>query len=274
MERCRSCLNVKGLQMNWSDSIQAAEDEELFSELPSLPDEVRTFARPEEISINWHKTQNQGRLGSCQGSDLSSILERHAHLRGESVQLSRIFCYLATQKLDNLLGNDSGSTIAGGARLALETGAPLESSTGYPSSYPGRRDRGRILSSENYEAAAQYRAASSWKVSGSHEEALGFIASGGGISFGVSWYRGLIPSNRIVREFRPRRGGGGHAMAVLGYTRENNLRAVNSHGDGPFLITPGAWAQMLKHPRTRAIGLLGVQKPQPIDWEQDSPYYQ
>jgi len=259
---------------DWSEEIQALEDSSFFAKLMELPPAFAEFARPKEVPIDWHKTENQGRMGSCQGNDLTSCLERLQFVRGEKVQLSRIFAYLATQKIDGLLGSDRGSTISGGIKLALQHGTPLEELTGYPSRYPGGSDRSRILSQRNYEAGEPYKAISSWRVSENHEETLGFIGGGGAVSFGIAWFSGLIPRDRIVRQFRPRSVKGGHAMAVLGYREDGRLRAVNSHGDGPFEITPEAWLQMLRHNRTRAVGLLGNTEPEPVDWLEDSPYYQ
>jgi hypothetical protein len=62
-------------------------------------------------------------------------------------------------------------------------------------------------------------------------------------------------------------------MAVLGYTLGGNMIAVNSHGDGRYEWTPEAWLQMLKHPRTAAIGLMGSEDAQPVNWYENSPYF-
>jgi hypothetical protein len=246
--------------------------------LPQAPmktAEWSAFSRPAEVDISWHRTENQGQIGSCQGHALSSGLERLAFVKGERVQLSEIFAYLATQKIDGLLGRDSGSTISGGGKIGVGVGCPKEELTGYPSSYPGQMDRARILSSENYEAAKAYRAKSIWQVPQDHDECLDYIGGGGFFSFGISWYSGLIPKDRIVRKFAPasNRILGGHAMCVLGYDKDGNLRAANSHADGPYLITPEAWRQMLQHRNTAAIGLMGNQEATPVDWYSNSPYF-
>lgn len=250
------------------------EDRKFYRSLPVLPmqsDAWRTFSRPAEVVIDWHRNEDQLQIGSCQGNGLSSVLERCAFVIGKKVQLSRIFAYLATQKIDGLLGSDNGSTISGGAKLALETGCPLESITGYPRTYPGRAERNQILSEANYKAAAPYKALSAWQCTRDHEETLNFIGGGGGISFGIRYGNATIPSDRVIRRFVP--GRGGHAMCILGYTRDGDLRAVNSHGDGMYLITPNAWQQMLADSWTTAIGLMGSKEPVPVDWYQNSPYF-
>ena len=258
---------------SWGVRIQAAEDRPWLNRLPELPAVWRAFSRPDSVGIAWHRTENQGRLGSCQGNDLTSVLERLAVVRGETVQLSRIFAYLATQKRDNLLGRDRGSTISGGIQLAIETGCPLESVTGYPRKYPSRADRAKILSAANYAAGEPYKACTAWKVSRNYDETLNFIGGGGAVSFGIAWRRGLIPRSRVLSRYNPRAARSGHAMAVLGYTARGNLLAVNSHGDGSYEITPAAWLEILRHRRTVAVGLVGMTEPEPVDWLEDSPHY-
>lgn len=253
------------------------EDHQYLRSLPELPMESqawKSFSRPTEITVDWHRTENQGAIGSCQGHSLSSALERLAFVKNQKVQLSEIFAYLATQKIDGLLGRDSGSTIAGGCKLAIDTGVCLEELTGYPRSYPGSSDRAKILSRQNYEAAEKYKAKSAWQVPKDHEKTLDFIGGGGAINFGIRYYSRLIPEDRIVRSYSPGWTSGGHAMVVLGYDKDGNLRAANSHADGLYLITPGAWRMMLNDSYTAAIGLMGDPEPEPIDWVKNSPYIQ
>ena len=250
------------------------EDRNYLAALPELPRAFsQAVSRPESISVDWHQTENQGRIGSCQGNALTSCLERLIFVRTGSrsdvVQLSRIFAYIATQKIDGLLGRDQGSTISGGVKLALKHGVPPESMTGYPSRYPNSSDRSRILAESNYRAGLDYRAVRSWKVSDNIEDAKDFIAGGGAISFGIK-YNG-IPRNRIISSFIP--GRGGHAMAALGYKANGNITCVNSHGDGEFEITPMAWGQMVRHSWSAFIGLMGHNKPEPVDWYSENPNF-
>ena len=254
------------------------EDRGLLAALPEAPMKSaawQAFKRPAEIDIKWHRTENQGSIGSCQGHGLSSCLERLAFVKKIKVQLSEIFAYLATQKIDGLLGRDDGSTISGGAKLATSVGCPKEELTGYPSSYPGQRDRAKILSVENYGAAKEFKALSIWRASENHDESLDFIGGGGAFSFGITWYSGLIPKDRIVRKFNPsgQRVLGGHAMCGLGYDKDGNIRAANSHADGPYLITPEAWLQMIRHRNSAVIGLMGNKEATPVDWSSNSPYF-
>lgn len=242
------------------------EDRNFLQALPTIPVAFHAFARPAKVTVEWHKTENQGRMGSCQGNDLTSVLERLQQVARKPVtQLSRIFAYLATQRIDGLLGRDQGSTISGGAKLALEFGVPPEAKTGYPPSYPSRDLINALLSQANYEAGALFKALSRWAVPEDPEDAKNWIGGGGGISLGIAWPG--VPHDRVIRSFRG--GNGGHAIAILGYD-DAALTAVNSHGDGPFQITNDAWRQMIRHSYTAAIGLAGSTEPAPVDWANES----
>jgi len=250
------------------------EDRGALQALPPIPRAFANFARAAEVLVDWHKTENQLQIGSCQGNGLTSLLERLQFVRWRDrlkvVQLSRIFAYLAVQKLDGLLGVDQGSTIGNGIKLALSDGVPPEALTGYPDAYPGQRDRERILSAANYAAGKPFKAHSSWQAPEDVDEVMSFISGGGGISFGIPYWPGLIPRDRVVRSFNPPARFGSHAMAVLGYTRRGNLLGVNSHADGPYEIEAAAWRAMIRHRWTVAIGLVGTEDGGPVDWLNDS----
>lgn len=239
------------------------EDREFLATLQDIPPEFAQFSRPETVGVEWHHTENQGPIGSCQGNDLSSCVERIAFVATQQIiQLSRMYAYLRTQVLDGLIGSDRGSTISGGGKVALE-GLPLESLTGYPQSYPGKAERDRILNI----GQRDYKATSLWKVPQDPEEAKNWIGGGGAISIGIRWPG--IPKDRVIRSYHG--GSGGHANAVLGYDADS-LIAVNSWGDGPYRITNDAWRQIWADSYTAMVGLAGSAAPTPkpvvisLDW--------
>lgn len=263
--------------MDIADCRLELEDRGFLAGLRSIPRAFKSFARPETVGVAWHKTEDQGQIGSCQGNALTSCMERLQYVatgnQSRVVQLSRIFAYLATQKIDKdergvpLIGRDVGSTISGGGKVASEHGVCPESLTNYPPNYPGSTARNAILSQANYEAAKPFRVASLWQVPEDPEEARNWIGGGGAISIGIQWPG--IPDDRRIRSYRG--GQGGHAVAVLGY-EPGWLIAVNSWGDGPFWISDDAWRQMHRYTWNAMLGLAGDVEPQPkrvdirLDW--------
>lgn len=254
-------------------------DIENYEELEALPqgapDAFAAFEAPPEVGVDWHQTENQKRLGSCNGVAGASCLERLSFvMNGGKVQLSDIFAYLASQKIGGLLGYDQGSRPTDFIKLATQHGVCPESLTGYPAAYPNLAQRNSILNASNYAAGAPYRARSVcvFRKDTTAAEINQFIGGGGAVLFGIKWYS-LIPSDRIVRQYSPPGGKmGGHANAVLGYrSPTGNSRGVNSWGDGPYDITPKALEQMLRYPGNVFVGLMGNEG-KPVDWISDSPW--
>jgi len=252
--------------------------------LPPLPPKFADGAtRPKAVRNEWFRKENQGGIGSCNGAAWAGLGERvlYSSTGDKVTQLSKLWMYLAAQRAGGMLGADKGSRPGDGGKVALEIGICPESLCPYPDSamrgqYPRQADRTQILSAANAAAAAQYKVQQLWRKPQSHSETLDLIGlSGGGWVYGITWYRGLIPADRIVKEFNPRGKQilGGHAMNALGYHENENLEANNTHGDGPFQITPKAWAQMLADRSTSVVGATGTQDARPIDWLKNSPWF-
>jgi hypothetical protein len=251
--------------------------------LPQLPPRfARGATRPREVRNHWFRKENQGGIGSCNGAAWAGMGERvnYSSTGDKTTQLSMLWMYLASQQVGGLLGADNGSRPTDGAKVALNTGICPDSLVPYTQSalsgvYPNRNERARILSPEHAAAAAQYKVKQIWRKPQSHAETLDLIGcSGGGWVYGITWYQGLIPRDRIVREFNPRGKNilGSHALNALGYFENENLEANNTHNDGMFQITPKAWEQMLAHPSTSVVGATGTQDAKPVDWLQNSPW--
>lgn len=239
------------------------EDRRFLSKLSPIP---ATFkgTRPRKISAaDWHRTENQGPMGSCRGNSGTSGLERLAFVRNKTrVQLSRIFFYLACQKIDGLLGSDRGSTISGGFKLMLETGCPPEELTGYPGRYPAQDQRSQILKPDHYAAGEPFKALSVKKAPSEFGDVCDVIAGGGFIDFGIPW-----PGLRSDRIFRFTGSGGGHANVILGYDEDKGMyEAWNSHGDGLYWMPPEEWKKCLRHSYTAAGAVFGQTEPQFINW--------
>lgn len=235
----------------------------------SVVEEVcRDVELPEEIDPRpWHRIENQGAMGSCQGHALSSVMEYCFRIAtGAIIQFSPLFAYYATQKIDGLQGRDQGSTISGGAECAQTYGCcPLEV-------MPYRLPYNWHLPEEAIEAAAPYKIRSkTWMRS--YAQIKTFLGTGqGGVELGIAWSRYCEPQNGIIETYRP--GGGGHAVAFLGYSRRkdgagrNYLWMANSwrktYGqDGYAEVAPKAVDQMFQHNYTVMVGLSDLSTPEP-----------
>ena len=257
--------------------LREAEDEAFLKELrrPRLPKAFKTWGRPAEIlPEESHTLEDQGPMGSCQGHAIASCTEQLNYIAtaGDRTQLSNIFAYLATQKIDGLLGSDRGSTISGGVKLATENGiCPLDNAP-YPSPirYPNGNQQRSILSQANYAAGKPYKVRASVGIR-SHEQALEWMGGGGVLSLGISWPPRIDTINGRKTATAAARGGGGHAVAGLGYRRNGNLIFANSHNYW-LDITPSVFEAMLRHQWTVCIGLSDMANPKPRDlsWLKES----
>ncbi|HQZ65160.1 MAG TPA: hypothetical protein PLY87_08800 [Planctomycetaceae bacterium] len=261
-----------------------AVDRAFTSALPALPPKFSDGqTRPKEVRNEWFRKENQGGIGSCNGAAWSGLSERvnYSSTGDKTTQLSKIWMYLMAQQAGGLLGSDNGSRPGDGGRVALDVGCCPEDLAPYTQSmlngqYPGRTERSQIMSAANAAAAAKYKVAQIWRKPQSHAETLDLIGlSGGGWVYGITWYQGLIPADRVVREFNPRgkRILGGHALNALGYFENEDLEANNTHNDGPFRITPKAWEQILADSQTSVVGATGTQDARPLDWLNQSPWF-
>lgn len=253
--------------------------EQLYGEAGEIPQAFHSFARPEKVDPRpWHKIENQGPMGSCQGHSISSCVEALYYVAtgGETIQLSRGYAYLATQKIDGLLGRDRGSTISGGVKVA-QAGIPTEEAFPYPNpvSY-SLLHRKFPPNQEVLRDAGQYAIKSTVRIR-SHQDAVEWIGGGGAINIGIRWPVNLSNGARVT-SFTGR-GRGGHAIAILGYLPNGDLIVANSHSTrygqaGWFFFTPRAFGQMLSSSYTACIGVsdMPAAEPRKVDWIEESPY--
>lgn len=230
---------------------------------------------PEEIDPRpYHRVENQGQQGSCQGHDISSCVEHCHHIAtGEVKQYSRAHGYYGSQRIDGLLGRDQGSTISGGVELTKTVG--LVSEEEWP--YPPRYNPNPPVSWEKIAEMANPFRIKSHMVLRSYEEMFNYLATGqGAISTGTAW--GFTPNSEGVVE-RYSGGSGGHATAVLGYSRRKDSRGrrylwlLNSWGTswgngGWAEVSPSAWDSVVRNNYTVIIGVSDLSTPvvRPIDW--------
>jgi hypothetical protein len=267
------------MTMNFGYRIDLERRADLESTATRLPAGFqRHFRAPEEIDPRpWHRIEDQGEMGSCQGHALSSVCEMAYHIAtGEVIQFSPLFAYYATQKIDGIRG-DQGSTIDGGRRCAMEFGScPLDVMP-YPNPVRYRWE----IPKEAYEAAKAFKIRSHTMIR-SYQDAFTFLASGqGGIEIGIGWGDLQTDSRGVIETYRP--GPGGHAVCFLGYSKrsdrnsEKYLWLANSWGPqnwgnaGWAEVSPTAVRQMLQARDTVMVGLSDLTTPtaRKIDWAKE-----
>ena len=229
----------------------------------------------QEVSLDPRKLiriENQKNMGSCAGHSLSSNLEWVYCLSsgGKVIQLSRMAGYILAQDEDGIR-TDAGSTIAGGVKVALNTGLPLESLWPYPQSYTRQKPNNGWK-----ENALNHRVARASRIT-TWEQWRTWLGSGqGGIYTGISW--GSSMNKAVIETFTP--GGGGHSVAALCLSERKDRAGepyswiANSWSEsfgsreypGWQEWSPTAVKQMLQHRYTSFIGLSEMPTVKPREW--------
>ncbi|AMV31736.1 hypothetical protein VN12_06415 [Pirellula sp. SH-Sr6A] len=264
-------------------AIQRERREEIRSTAINLPFTVRDYTPPEEIDPRQLVRHDlQGNMGSCGGFGSTNCGERlFIYAMGESKysaerQFSPLFQYLEAQRFDDLIGRDDGSTIAGHLRAAREVGyCPLRLCP-YVTPYP--RNARSLITAEMRKAAEPYRIQShTWCES--YDDCFNYLASRvGTLLFGTSWNDSFYAPNGQLERVRFTRFDGGHAYAVLGYSKRKDSRGrnylwrLNSHQDSYTEISPAAIDQMCAHPYTAIVGMSDLSTPRPrnVDFSKES----
>lgn len=206
------------------------------------------------------KTENQSQQGACAGHSLSSVGEWCYAIAtgGERIQLSRAMMYYEAQREDSIR-SDSGSTIAGGVKVATTIGMCRESLWEYPPRYDNRRpaDWDAVLAD-----AANYKIGTAVRIT-SYDAYRTFLGAGlGGIHQGISWGNGM--NGKVIERFSA--GGGGHSICALclservdsdgrPYAWIQNSWSESFGVKGWMEWSPTAIEQMLRHPHTVFVGL-------------------
>lgn len=241
------------------------------------------YEAPEEIDPRpWHVIENQSSMGSCQGHARTSVSEMAYHiLTGSVIQFSEMFAYLTSQKIDGLLGSDKGSTIHGGMEAAKRYGeCPVNI---FP--YPNPARYSTKVPNGAWAEALKFRIRSHTMIR-SYADTFNFLSAGlGGIEIGIGWNGSCTPRNGTIESYSA--GGGGHALAFLGYSKRRDqlgrkyLWLANSWdvtwgNQGWAEVSPNAVDQMCRARQTVMIGLSDLQvedlKPRKIDWVKESVF--
>lgn len=239
------------------------------------------FQAPIEIDPRpMMRHDKQGNMGSCQGFSLSNATEYLWALAVGSFsndrQFSALYCYLESQRLDNLLGADRGSTIGSGLKVAKDIGICPESLLPYRTPYPANA---RTLITDQLRAAgSQYKIRShTWLES--YNDVFKYLASSSGaVHTGTVWNNSFYSTNGVL-ESVSLRNGGGHATAWLGYSSRkdrsgrNYIWRLNSHNDSWTELAPSVIDALFKDKYTSIVGISDLITPGPRKpkWIADRP---
>ena len=231
------------------------------------------FEAPEEIDPRkMVRHDKQFNMGACAGFSLTNCGEYCWHIAvgadqySDDRQFSQLFAYLETQRLDGLLGRDSGSTINNGIRIAKEVGFLEHKRLPYRTPYPNNARS--IVTPEMRQAAGAFKIRSH-SVLDSYDECFRYVASGvGALHTGTIWNDSFYARNGVVESVNLANGGG-HATAWFGFSKRkdsrgrNYLYRLNSHNDSYVLLAPSVVDALCKHRWTVVVGVSDLAVPQP-----------
>jgi C1A family cysteine protease len=247
------------------------EDRGFIDSLESEEQVLQLMGTYEETSLDPRqliRVENQGRMSSCAGHSLSSVLEWIYCISsgGKTIQLSRMQAYVMAQEFDRIR-SDSGSTISSGIKLATTFGLAEENLWPYPSRYTNKRPSNWDAIKEN---SAKHKVVKQIRIT-TYEGFRTFLGAGlGGIHTGISW--GSSMNKAVVETFSG--GGGGHS--VCGLCLSNRF---DRNGE-PYMFIANSWStsfgnkgwqewsptairQMLKHRFTVFVGVSDMPNVQP-----------
>jgi hypothetical protein len=242
------------------------------------------YLAPEQIDPRGKvRHDKQFNMGSCQGFSLANCCEyllllamRLKEYSGEH-QFSSLYAYLESQRFDNLLGRDVGSTIGGGLKVARDVGMLPEKALPYRTPYPSNA-RLMITDAMRTQAATFKIRSFSWLKS--YQQIFDYLASGAGaVHTGTVWNNSFYASNGVLENVSLSNGGG-HATAWLGYsTRKdrsgrNYIWRLNSHNDSWTELSPTVIDRLCGHPYTAIVGISDMSTPGPrnVDWIKESVF--
>lgn len=187
---------------------------------------------PERMGTSdWLRTEDQGQIGSCQGQMLATVAEMSIYAATkQTVQLSAMWAYLQSQKVDGIRG-DNGSTLSGGSEMAQSLGLCLESLFPYPSRYITTIPAGCA-------ADAATRKLRTSQALPDYEAVMKWLRHGvGGVGIGIGWNRYCEPDvNGCITRYAS--GGGGHAVPLVdwyGKFKDEKKR--------PFIELKNSWSK-------------------------------
>ena len=168
-----------------------------------------------------------------------------------------MFLYQQCEILDRKFGVDSGVSMQAGVAVMTRVGVPLESEYSYKQ-YTTRRKQFEAWCTAQVMASAATRKIVKASIAPDFEVAVAHVALGHPLDLASYWPLsfesediGTGKTERVVRQYNGRHGGGGHAYASVFVVRARSgellLRVDNSHGYR-FYLSKRAYEQMRGNP--------------------------
>ena len=242
------------------------------------------FQAPEEIDPRGKVRHDlQKNMGACQGFSVANCGEYLWAMQlgwdtyKNDHQVSSLFMYLESQRMDGLLGRDSGSTISGGLKVAREIGFAPESVLPYRTPYPANAKT--LVTDSMRKAASPLRVRSHTWLKSYNDIFQYFAARVGAVHTGTIWNNSFYATNGVL-ESVSLGGGGGHATAWLGYSKRKDSRGrnyiwrLNSHNDSWTELSPSVVDRICQHSYTAIVGISDMTTPGPrnVDWTKESVF--
>lgn len=237
--RILNCIPSKGTERDWQYENAIASN---FA--------TASITLPPEVDLrenDWWKINDQGSTGSCVGwAAVDSVMRWHFVKKGmlpPNELLSIRFVWMAAKETDEF--NESPSTMIETAGTSLKAALdvarqygcvlardlPFESNMLYPGEerdFYALASRFRIVNYFNLIEGASNKIRN-WKE---------WLANGNGpiltrLNVDETWDKAK-QNNGLLDVYKPNTVRGGHAIAIVGYTRENRLIIRNSWGEDSF----------------------------------------
>jgi hypothetical protein len=239
---------------------------------------------PEEVDPRpLVRHDNQYNMGSCGGFGNTNCGENLWGLvtgqKSDERQFSQLYAYLEAQRLDGLLGQDKGSTISSGLKVAKAGYLELKHLP-YKTPYP---NNARTLITDEMRTIANglmgFRVRShAWLES--YEDIFKYLASrAGSVYVGTSWNNSFYAKSGVLESVGFGRADGGHAYAFLGYSKRkdskgrNYIWRLNSHQDSWAEVAPSVIDALCRHQWSSIVGMSDLLTPGPkrVEWKQARP---
>lgn len=198
-------------------------------DLPAV--DIKDLPESQRVA-EWMQIEDQSQQAACQGHSRTSAEEVaiYRQTEGSILQLSRQFAHITSQVIDGIRG-DRGSTMEGGARASQKYGSCLEELAPYTGRYYTQ------FSQSAYDDAKK-RTLTTYQRLGNYDQTLRWIVHGvGGVVIGIGWNGTCEPDGQgRIQNYRS--GGGGHALALLDWTKQHT-----DAGGRPYIDMFNSWSR-------------------------------